>query len=112
MRLPVLLPVCMTCFNDLGRQGTCVRAKRRKGPLGTEGTTTTPLMKTTTPHENRARLAIGYIRVSTHEQAQEGVSLDVQHDKLRAYCKLHDIKLVDVRADEGISGGTMERPGL
>ena len=69
-------------------------------------------MKTHTSHENGARLAIGYVRVSTHEQAQDGVSLDVQRDKLRAYCKLHDIRLVDIKADEGISGGTMERPGL
>ena len=69
---------------------------------GTEKTTTTPLMKTPTPHENAIRLAIGYVRVSTHEQAQDGVSLEVQRDKLRAYCRLHDIKLVDIRADEGM----------
>mgnify|MGYP000243396952 FL=1 len=69
-------------------------------------------MKTRTPHENGVRLAVGYVRVSTHEQAQDGVSLDVQRDKLRAYCKLHDIRLVDIKADEGISGGTIERPGL
>ena len=69
-------------------------------------------MKTRTSHESDARLAIGYVRVSTHEQAQDGVSLDVQRDKLRAYCKVQDIRLVDIKTDEGISGGTMERPGL
>ena len=57
-------------------------------------------------------MAVGYIRVSTHEQAQEGVSLDVQRDKLRSYCKGVGIKLVEVFADEGISGCTMERPGV
>ncbi len=35
------------------------------------------------------KTAIGYVRVSTQEQATEGVSLDLQRDKLRAYCKLH-----------------------
>lgn len=46
------------------------------------------------------------------EQAQEGVSLDVQKEKLRAYCKVHRIRLIDIKSDEGISGGTIDRPGL
>ena len=69
-------------------------------------------MKPPTFHADRPRTAVGYIRVSTQEQAQEGVSLDAQRDKLRAYCKAMGIKLVEVFADEGVSGGTMERPGL
>lgn len=50
--------------------------------------------------------------MSTQEQAHEGVSIDAQRDKLRAYCKTMEIKLVQVYSDEGISGGTMERLGL
>lgn len=69
-------------------------------------------MKARTSHESRPKVAVGYIRVSTQEQAHEGVSIDAQRDKLRSYCKTMDIKLVQVFADEGISGGTMERPGL
>lgn len=69
-------------------------------------------MKTLTGHANGASVAIGYVRVSSLEQAQEGVSLDMQRDKLRSYCKLNGIRLIDIKADEGISGGTMERPGL
>jgi len=61
---------------------------------------------------NGTKVAIGYVRVSTQEQASEGVSLDAQRDRLRAYCKLNSIKLIDIKADEGISGGTLERPGL
>ncbi len=61
---------------------------------------------------NSNKTAIGYVRVSTQEQVSEGVSLDAQRDRLRAYCKLHAIKLIDIKADEGISGGTLERPGL
>ncbi len=61
---------------------------------------------------NSNKTAIGYVRVSTQEQATEGVSLDAQRDRLRTYCKLHAIKLIDIKADEGISGGTLERPAL
>ena len=63
-------------------------------------------------HTNDAKTAIGYVRVSTQEQATEGVSLDAQRDRLRTYCKLHSIKLIDIKADEGISGSTLDRPGL
>lgn len=69
-------------------------------------------MHTRTQHENNTRIAVGYTRVSTLEQASEGVSLDAQRDKLKLYCKLHGITLLDIKADEGISGSTLERPGL
>ena len=61
---------------------------------------------------NSNKTAIGYVRVSTQEQVSEGVSLDAQRDRLRAYCKDHAIKLIDIKVDEGISGGTLDRPGL
>jgi site-specific DNA recombinase len=63
-------------------------------------------------HTNTTKTAIGYVRVSTQEQVTEGVSLDAQRDRLRTYCRFHAIKLIDIKADEGISGGTLERPGL
>ena len=69
-------------------------------------------MQTHTSHAHLTKTAIGYVRVSTQEQAKEGVSLDAQRDKLRSYCKLNGIKLVDIVADEGISGSTLDRPGL
>ena len=69
-------------------------------------------MQAHTPHANVTKTAIGYVRVSTFEQASEGVSLDAQRDRLRLYCKTNGIKLIDIVADEGISGSTLERPGL
>lgn len=48
--------------------------------------------------------AIGYIRVSTTGQAEEGVSLAAQKEKISAWATLNDVELVAVRADEGISG--------
>ncbi len=65
-----------------------------------------------TPHADVTKTAIGYVRVSTQEQATEGVSLDAQRDKLQSYCRSNAIRLVDIAADEGISGSTLERPGL
>jgi predicted site-specific integrase-resolvase len=69
-------------------------------------------MEAPTVHVNPPDKAIGYIRVSTHEQAQEGVSLDAQRERLREYCKSTGIRLVDIVADEGWSASTLERPGL
>ncbi|HAN92756.1 MAG TPA: recombinase, partial [Nitrospira sp.] len=69
-------------------------------------------MRTPTHEHKNTNVAIGYVRVSTQEQAQDGVSLDVQRDKIRAYCKNQGIRLIDIKSDQGISGGTMERPAL
>lgn len=52
--------------------------------------------------------AIGYIRVSTAEQAKEGISLEHQAEKIRAYAKLHDIELVDIVGDEGRTGKALK----
>jgi len=46
---------------------------------------------------------VGYIRVSTEEQAKDGVSLGQQTARLIAYCDLHGHTLVDAIADEGVS---------
>lgn len=57
--------------------------------------------------------AIGYIRVSTQGQADEGVSLQAQRAKIEAYCALNDMELVTVFEDAGISGASMNgRTGL
>lgn len=55
---------------------------------------------------------IGYCRVSTEEQATIGVSLDVQEDRIRAYCKAKDWNLISIIRDEGISAKNLKRPGL
>ncbi len=56
--------------------------------------------------------AIGYVRVSTEEQAKEGVSIEAQTDKLRQYAELYDIDLVDIQIDAGASAKSLDRPGL
>lgn len=56
--------------------------------------------------------AIGYIRVSTEEQAREGVSLENQREKIAAYCSLNDMVLLDTITDEGISAKNLKREGM
>lgn len=57
--------------------------------------------------------AIGYIRVSTQEQANSGLSLESQRQRIEDYCKLRDLELVEILSDEGVSGGKnlATRPG-
>lgn len=56
--------------------------------------------------------AVGYIRVSTSEQATEGISLDNQKRKIAAYAEVKDLKLIKIIADEGRSGKNLSRPGI
>ena len=55
---------------------------------------------------------IGYIRVSTDEQASHGQSLDAQRAKIEGYAKLYDLELVAVIEDAGQSGKSLNREGL
>lgn len=57
--------------------------------------------------------AVAYVRVSTDEQAADGCSLAAQREKVDAYCRLHDLELIDVCEDAGVSGKRADnRPGL
>ena len=57
--------------------------------------------------------AIGYIRVSTEQQADEGISLAAQRAKIEAWCELNDYELVAIYEDAGVSGKTVsKRPQL
>ena len=55
---------------------------------------------------------IGYIRVSTEKQAEEGVSLDAQRIRLEAYTVAMQLTLVGIEEDAGVSAKTLDRPGL
>ena len=45
--------------------------------------------------------AIGYVRVSTEKQADFGVSLEAQAEKVRAMAVVQGAELVDVIVDAG-----------
>lgn len=63
-------------------------------------------------NEVQRRSALGYLRVSTLEQSQEGISLDVQRARIEAYAQAKNLELLDILTDEGISGKNLKRPGL
>lgn len=56
--------------------------------------------------------AAGYIRVSTEEQAREGVSLAVQEERLRAFVIAKGWELAELFRDEGESAKNLNRPGI
>lgn len=56
--------------------------------------------------------AIGYIRVSTEEQAKEGISIEAQTAKLHQYAELYGIELIDIKTDAGQSAKSLDRDGL
>lgn len=73
----------------------------------------TPKASPTAPSVTGRRLAVGYIRVSTDRQATEGVSLEAQEARLRAWAAANDAELVAVHVDPGLSGGRADnRPEL
>ncbi|HOI18913.1 MAG TPA: recombinase family protein [Candidatus Woesearchaeota archaeon] len=51
-----------------------------------------------------------YVRVSTEEQAKEGISVSAQKDRLIAFCKAKDLELYKIYCDEGFSAGSIKRP--
>jgi site-specific DNA recombinase len=53
---------------------------------------------------------IGYVRVSTDKQAEQGVSLEAQAEKIRAMALVHDTNLLDIIVDGGESAKSLQRP--
>src|SRR5262247_3665419 len=54
---------------------------------------------------------VGYIRVSTEDQAREGVSLAAQRAKIDAYGLVKDWSVVEIIQDEGMAKD-LKRPGV
>tara|TARA_Y100000592_G_scaffold58947_1_gene92314 strand:- start:1830 stop:3068 length:1239 start_codon:yes stop_codon:yes gene_type:complete len=52
---------------------------------------------------------IGYIRVSTTMQVQDGFSLDAQESKIYNECKNRNLYCKALYIDKGLSGGSMEK---
>ncbi len=57
--------------------------------------------------------AVCYLRVSTEEQARGGVSLQAQEERLKAYCTMAGLEIVEIIREEGVSGAKplASRPG-
>ncbi|GLZ62858.1 recombinase family protein [Micromonospora sp. NBRC 107095] len=55
---------------------------------------------------------IGYVRVSTQEQAASGYGLTAQEDAIRAAVERNNWDLIAITRDEGASGKDLNRPGI
>lgn len=51
---------------------------------------------------------VAYVRVSSASQI-DNTSIDVQIEKIQLHCKLHEIELVKIYRDEGLSAKSIER---
>lgn len=57
--------------------------------------------------------AIGYVRVSTQKQVNEGISIEAQISRIEAWAQFNEYELIHVFVDEGISGKNVNnRPKL
>lgn len=54
----------------------------------------------------------GYVRVSTEEQAKEGLSLQSQKNSIISFSNSQSWNLINIYEDSGLSGTTLERPAL
>lgn len=55
---------------------------------------------------------IGYVRVSTDDQARSGLGIEAQRRAIHAAAEREGWNLVDVIVDEGRSAKSLDRPGL
>jgi hypothetical protein len=51
------------------------------------------------------KTANGYIRVSSEDQADSGLDLEPQRQRIGPYCELKGLHLAEVLEDPGVSGG-------
>ena len=63
------------------------------------------------PNIQKPRVAI-YSRVSTEEQAKEGLSVEAQIDKCKSFCQARDWGIFKIYKDAGFSAGSLNRPAL
>lgn len=57
-------------------------------------------------------LAGAYLRVSTEEQVEHGLSLAAQKSRLLAYCHSQNWDIYDFYSDDGYSGKNLHRPAI
>ena len=56
--------------------------------------------------------AVGYVRVSTEKQADVGISLEAQTEKIHAMAVVQGLELSEIIIDAGESAKTLSRPGM
>ena len=70
-------------------------------------------MNSTPSQTFRKKRCVGYARVSTQEQAEEGYSIDAQIQTIQEYCQRENMECVGVYVDRGKSGKNIKgRPEM
>lgn len=64
------------------------------------------------PTNGDSRKAIAYVRVSTAEQAEQGLSLDAQTARIAVYCAAMGWPVSEVIREAGASAKSLQRPGM
>jgi DNA invertase Pin-like site-specific DNA recombinase len=72
----------------------------------------TPMARKSREQSTEQTRVIGYVRVSSEQQTDHGVSLQAQEEKIKQYCSLYELALVDIITDAGASAKTLQREGL
>ncbi|HEY0936249.1 MAG TPA: recombinase family protein [Trebonia sp.] len=70
------------------------------------------VVRSAAPATGSAIRVVGYLRVSTSEQADSGAGLDAQRAAITAEAARRGWVLVEVFVDAGLSGKSLNRPGL
>src|SRR3984885_12695542 len=55
---------------------------------------------------------VGYVRVSTEKQAERGISLEAQAEKIRAMALVQSAELSEIIVESGESAKSLNRPGM
>jgi len=55
---------------------------------------------------------VGYVRVSTERQANEGQSIEAQEERIRTYAKATGLTVDRIYRENGVSGKDVNRPAL
>src|ERR1700720_2743354 len=55
---------------------------------------------------------LGYVRVSTDKQAERGISLEAQAEKIRAVALVQSAELSEIIVESGESAKSLNRPGM
>lgn len=69
-------------------------------------------MKKARQKKAETQRVVGYLRVSSAGQVQDGESLERQEAQIRAYCDLKGLPEPEILSDEGVSGFKKSRPGF
>lgn len=78
-----------------------------------KGAVESPRSEVDLERDETPKRCYGYVRVSTQQQVDEGMSLDIQTRKIKGWAAMSEYEIIEIIPDEGHSGRTIhKRPGI